>query len=227
MPLEEALSGHLDMKTLLIILGALILVAIAAMAVFVYVVQNVETPDYVSVERDGPFEIRDYPALVVAEVAREGSRREALSAGFRPLARYIFAKERGGEKIAMTAPVIQQRPQDRPEPIAMTAPVTQSLTADGEWAVQFIMPASYALDQLPTPGASDIRLREIPPQRRAAVRFSGSTKDAALAEQEAALREWLAGRGLTAEGSAVYAYYNDPFTPGFLRRNEVIIDIAD
>jgi hypothetical protein len=213
------------MKTLLLIVGVVAVLGIVAMAVFVFVVQNVETPDYVTVESDGAFEIRDYPALVVAETTRAGARREALGAGFGPLARYIFAKERAGEKIAMTAPVIQQRPEVQAERIAMTAPVIQSPTGEDAWSVRFIMPSGYSLDALPAPATSEVRLREIPAQRRAAVRFSGSTTDAALAEQEAALRAWMAARGLTASGPAVYAYYNDPFTPGFLRRNEVLIDV--
>jgi hypothetical protein len=214
------------MKTFLIIVGVLVVLAIVAMAVFVFVVQNVETPDYAVVQADGAFEVRDYPALVVAETTRPGARREALGTGFGPLARYIFAKERGGEKIAMTAPVTQQRPAGREETIAMTAPVTQSPTEDGEWSVRFIMPSGYSLETLPEPGTSEVRLMEIPARRRAAVRFSGSTDDAALAAQEAALRAWMAARGLMPEGPATYAYYNDPFTPGFLRRNEVMIDIA-
>ncbi|MFB1489404.1 MULTISPECIES: heme-binding protein [unclassified Thiocapsa] len=213
------------MKTLLLIVGAVAVLGIVAMAVFVFVVQNVETPEYVAVESDGAFEIRDYPPLVVAETTRSGARREALGAGFGPLARYIFAKEREGEKIAMTAPVIQQRPDAPAERIAMTAPVIQSPTGENAWSVRFIMPSGYSLDALPAPATSEVRLREIPAQRRATVRFSGSTTDAALAEQEAALRAWIAARGLTAAGPAVYAYYNDPFTPGFLRRNEVLIDV--
>ncbi|RKT47527.1 SOUL family heme-binding protein [Thiocapsa rosea] len=213
------------MKILLLIVGAVAVLGIVAMAVFVFVVQNVETPEYVAVESDGAFEIRDYPALVVAETTRTGARREALGAGFGPLARYIFAKERGGEKIAMTAPVIQQRPDAPAERIAMTAPVIQSQTGEDAWSVRFIMPSGYSLEALPAPGNSEVRLREIPAQRRAAVRFSGSTTDDALAEQGAALRAWMTARGLAATGPAVFAYYNDPFTPGFLRRNEVLIDI--
>ncbi|WP_296809935.1 heme-binding protein [Thiocapsa sp.] len=213
------------MKTFLLIVGVVALLGIVAMAVFVFVVQNVETPEYIAVESDGAFEIRDYPALVVAETTRSGARREALGAGFGPLARYIFAKERAGEKIAMTAPVIQQRPEAPAERIAMTAPVIQSPTGEDAWSVRFIMPSGYNLEALPAPATSEVRLREIPAQRRAAVRFSGSTTDAALAEQETALRAWMASRGLTPAGPAVYAYYNDPFTPGFLRRNEVLVDV--
>ena len=197
------------MKIALIVLGVLLLLAVAAMAVFVFVVQNVEQPAYESITHDGAFEVRDYPRLVVAEVRRGGPRREALSAGFGPLARYIFAKERASERISMTAPV------------------TQSRDPAGDWAVRFIMPASYDLDKLPAPAGTDVRLSEVAPRRVAAIRFSGSATDELMACKEAELRAWLAARGLTPATAPVYAYYNDPFTPGFLRRNEVLVDLTE
>jgi hypothetical protein len=230
------------MKLALILIAALVIVGIAGMLVFVYVIQNVEQPDYTVVTSDGDFEVRDYPPLVVAEITRTGTRQEGLSAGFGPLARYIFAKERGGEAkdetISMTAPVQQQ-----PAPamgsdakIAMTAPVTQTVTqtalrqetqsGDGNdrWTVQFIMPSRYQLADLPAP-AGDVHLREIPARRIAAVRFAGRTTDAAIAEQQQRLRTWMTEQGLTPAGDPVYAYYNDPFTPGPLRRNEIMIPL--
>lgn len=210
------------MKIALIVLGGLTVLAAAGMAVFVYVVQNVETPRYATVLQDGAVEVRDYPPLIVAEVRRQGGRQESLSQGFGPLARYIFAKERAGERIAMTAPVIQQRP----ETIAMTAPVTQSRMEGGDWAVRFIMPSRYDLKDLPAPASKDVRLSEIPARRVAAIRFSGRTTDAVLAEKESELRAWMAARGMKPAALPVFAYYNDPFTPGPLRRNEVLIDLA-
>jgi DNA gyrase inhibitor GyrI len=209
------------MKILPIGLGVLIVLGVAALAVFVFVVQNVEQPVYRVVDQEGDLEVRDYPSLVVAEVRREGSRREALGAGFGPLARYIFGKERAGEQISMTAPVTQQRA----EAIAMTAPVTQARGRGGDWAVRFIMPARYRLDQLPAP-AGDVRLVEVPARRVAAIRFSGRATDDQIAAKESELRAWLAQRRLTAASTPVYAYYNDPLTPGFLRRNEVLIDLT-
>ena len=214
-------SDDVAMKILLIGFASLTLLAIAAMAIFVFVIQNVETPKYQVALGDGPFEIRQYPSMVVAEVARQGDRKSALSAGFSPLASYIFAKERDGDRIAMTAPVTQQ-PRER---IAMTAPVTQTQAASDTWSVRFIMPSAYALEALPRPANPDVRLQELPPQRIAAVRFSGRTTDAAVAEQERAQRAWMDERGLEPAAAPVYAYYNDPFTPGFLRRNEVLIQV--
>lgn len=211
------------MKIALIVLGVLLVLAVAAMAVFVFVVQNVEQPAYALITHDGAFEVRDYPRLVVAQVRRGGPRREALSAGFGPLAGYIFAKERSGGRISMTAPVTQQPTQS----IAMTVPVTQSRDPAGDWAVRFIMPARYELDQLPAPAGKDVQLSEVAPRRVAAIRFSGSATDELMAGKEAELRAWLAARGLTPAAAPVYAYYNDPFTPGFLRRNEVLIDLTE
>ncbi|TVQ88564.1 MAG: heme-binding protein [Chromatiaceae bacterium] len=213
------------MKILLLVVVPAVL-AVVGTWYFVFVVQNVETPAYQVVEQDGAFEIRDYPPLVVAEVARGGSRRQGLRQGFGPLARYIFAKERGGGTIAMTAPVEQQaRTESGAAPIAMTAPVLQTAAADEQWAVRFIMPARYRLEDLPAPAGDEVQLREFPPRRIAAVRFSGRTGDAQLATQEQALRQWLAARDLRPSGAPVYAYYNDPFTPGPLRRNEVLLEL--
>lgn len=170
--------------------------------------RNVEIAHYEVIEADGPIEIRDYPALTVAEVTRSGNRDQAVRAGFGPLARYIFAKEREGEKIAMTAPVTQK-------------------SAGGTWTIQFIMPSGYSLENLPKPVGADVQLREIPPARRAVIRFSGWWSDELFNAKDAALREWLKGKGLEVSGTPLFAYYNDPFTPGFLRRNEILYDLRE
>jgi hypothetical protein len=178
------------------------------LVVFWYVqTRNVEIARYDVLEAQGSMEIRAYPALFVAEVVRDGSRDEAVRSGFGPLARYIFARERSGEKIAMTAPVIQK--------------------AEGNsWTIQFVMPSGYDLERLPKPSGADVRLRELAPARRAAIRFSGWWSDDLFKEKDAALLAWLAGKGLTPVGPPTFAYYNDPFTPGFLRRNEILYDLA-
>ena len=212
------------MKTLMIVLTVLLVLAIGALLVFVYVVQNVEHPAYESVLLDRDFEVRDYPPLVVAEVRRSGDREQGLRDGFGPLARYIFARERGGEPIAMTAPV-QQQAIAADEKIAMTAPVTQSPDGENNWVVRFIMPSALNLEALPTPGNDAVQLRQLPARRVVAVRFSGRTDDALVAEQEQRLRDWMAARALSPLGPPTYAYYNDPFTPGFLRRNEIQLPV--
>ncbi len=203
------------LKSLLIIAVALVVLGVVGVLVFVYVVQNVEQPEYTLVRRDGDFELRDYPPLTMAEVRRDGGRREALSAGFGPLARYIFAKERPGEKIAMTAPVVQQ--PARQEAAAADA---------AQWTVGFIMPKDAVSAGLPDPANADVRLTALPPRRVAAVRFSGRTTDTRTAEQRNRLEDWMTQQGLHIGSEPIYAYYNDPFTPGPLRRNEVLFDVA-
>lgn len=181
---------------------------IAAAATYYALERASEQPPYTSVEKDGAFEIRDYPELVVAETRAIGAREPALTAGFSRLADYIFAKRRGdnggsgGEKISMTAPVL-------------------STLQDGSWRTQFVMPSKFTLETLPAP-ADNVALAKRPARRVAALRFSGSPDDAALAEREAELRRWLAARGMNG-GAVEYAFYNSPFIPGPLRRNEVLI----
>ena len=194
-------------KLIWIIVGGIALILVAGCAALV-ARGNVEEPPYSSATLDGDFELRDYPELAVAEVTTTGDRRDAVGAGFRPLAGYIFAKEREGDKIAMTAPVTQTR-QD-----------------GGDWVVRFIMPSEYTLDTLPRPAGSSVRLETLPARRMASVKFSGVATDESIAEQETRLAEWMTARGLTPAGTPTYAYYNDPFTPGFMRRNEVLVPVA-
>lgn len=171
--------------------------------------RQTEEPDFAVIRADADFELRDYPALVVAEVSNSGSRERASGASFRRLAAYIFAQDRpaGGERIAMTAPVLQEE------------------TAPGEWRMRFVMPSKYTLETLP-PAPADITLAETPARRMAAVRFSGNGSGRDLALMEARLRDWLATQGLMPAGEAEYAFYDAPMVPGPLRRNEVFIPVA-
>ena len=193
---------------------------VLGLGAWIYAVSNVERWTYTVLEKDGAIEVRDYPALVVAEVTRRGDRNSAVRAGFGPLAGYIFAKNRGGESISMTAPVTQ----------ALVPPVSQDTSgqangADETWIVRFIMPAKYTLDTLPKAAGDDVRLLSVAAGRFAAIQFSGVASDALIATNEATLRAWLADRKMTINGEPTYAYYNDPFTPGPLRRNEVLFAV--
>lgn len=190
-----------------IILALALVAAVIGLAGFWYVqTRNVEIARYAVIEADGPIEIRDYPALTVAEVTRSGTRDQAVRAGFGPLARYIFASDRGGGKIAMTAPVTQSE-------------------AGNAWTIRFIMPSGYTLASLPKPAASDVKLVEVPPARRVAIRFSGWWSDTLFTGKNAQLLAWMKTRAITPVGAPTFAYYNDPFTPGFLRRNEILYEI--
>ena len=198
--------------------GALIGGGLVAAAAAVLIKEKLaEKPEYAVVETDGRFEVRDYPAVLVAETIARGPRRVALNTGFERLAAYIFAKSRSGEKIAMTAPVLSER-----------APASTATTtlADGGglqgWRVRFVMPAKYTTATLPAP-PEGVQISKVAARRVAAVRFSGLANDAALQAQEHALRQWLEQRGTTAVGHAEHAFYDAPFVPPPLRRNEIIL----
>ena len=122
----------------------------------------------------------------------------------------------------MTAPVSQEQPGEK---IAMTAPVSQQ-RAQGQWAVSFMMPAEYTLETLPAPLDPRITLRQVPARRVAAVRYSGFWSEEKYRLHREKLEQWLAASGLAASGEPVWARYNAPFTLWFLRRNEVLIPVA-
>ncbi|WP_211228984.1 SOUL family heme-binding protein [Thalassobaculum salexigens] len=195
-------------KATIAAVAAICVLAVSLAGGWYWVTHSVEQPAYTVVEADGDIELRDYPAMVVAEAVTAGDRQEGVRQGFRALAGYIFAKDRDGERIAMTAPVIQQPTEGN---------------GGSAWRVRFVMPSQYALDALPRPAGGEVALDRWPPMRLAAIRFSGRADDADFAEHEARLRDWLAGQGLEPEGSPLLAYYDDPWTPGVLRRNEVLL----
>ena len=178
---------------------------------------SVEEPNATTVLRDGDFQLRDYPALTVAEVRVTGSQWGAANRGFRLLAAYIFGANARQQKIAMTAPVIQQRlPVDeRP-----------SVSQDGDaWIVRFIMPEGFAPATLPPPEDEAIRLLALPPARTALVAFSGWALPYAVRGETARLEQWMQQRSLQPAGPPALAQYDPPWTIWFLRRNEIITPV--
>lgn len=201
---------------------------LAALAVLIVLaitgttVMAIEEPKFTLSSRDGAFEIRDYQGAVAAEVTVTGDQKTAASKGFRLLAGYIFGGNTGQRKIAMTAPVAQQPSSEK---IAMTAPVTQ-IQKDGAWVVRFTMPSSYTLDTLPKPNNPQVHLRRLPPARFAVLRFSGLARPDTVAARTAELKAFVQARHLKAVGPASLAQYNPPWTPWFMRRNEVMVELA-
>ena len=181
-----------------------------------------EQPEYRVLRAEGAFELREYPAMIVAEVKVRGAREEAITQGFRLLAGYIFGGNDAQQNLPMTAPVTQQPG----ETIAMTAPVTQQADADGAWRVRFIMPAGSTLQTLPTPRDARVVLMPIRVQRYAAMRFSGIPTSARLKKAELALQHFVQRTHLQAMDAPTYAFYNPPWTLPFMRRNEILIPIA-
>lgn len=183
----------------------------------------VETPPYKRVLRDGDFELRDYPALVVAEVTVDGDQKEAANKGFRLLAGYIFGANKKRQSIAMTAPVAQQEVSEK---IAMTAPVAQTQNTAVTWVVRFTMPSTWSLQTLPVPDDSRVKLRNTEPARLAVLRFSGLARPNDVETKSSELLALVKSHDLHAIGPVSLAQYNPPWTLWFMRRNEVMVAVG-
>ena len=181
----------------------------------------IEEATYKVVEKDDGFEIRDYAPHILAETVVEGDLEQAGNKAFNRLFRYISGDNRSRDKVAMTAPVSQEPIGEK---IKMTAPVGQQRVQE-KWAVSFVMPALYTLETLPKPEDPKITLRQVPARRMAAVRYSGFWSEKNYLRYKLELESWIHGRGLTIVGEPIWARYNSPFTPWFLRRNEILIPV--
>jgi effector-binding domain-containing protein len=181
----------------------------------------IEEATYKVVKKDDKFEIRDYAPHTLAETVVEGDLEEAGNKAFNRLFRYISGDNRSRGKVAMMAPVSQE---SMGEKIKMTAPVGQQRVQE-KWAVSFMMPASYTLETLPEPVDPQVTLRQVPARRMAAVRYSGFWSEKNYLRYRMELESWIHERGLTIVGEPVWARYNPPFTPWFLRRNEILIPV--
>lgn len=181
-----------------------------------------EEAKYTIVEQSGTIELRDYESQIVVETIVDSSLEDAGNLAFRRLFRYISGNNVLSNSIAMTAPVSQEA---RGTSIAMTAPVGQQKAGTG-WAVSFMMPAGYTLETIPTPTDPQLTIRAIPARRVAAIRYSGFWTEARYFAHKNRLETWIQSKGLTPIGEPVWARYNPPFTPWFLRRNEVLIQVA-
>ena len=185
-------------------------------------VMATEEPRFKLVENEGGFELRQYSSYVVAETRVEADFEDAGGIAFQRLFRYISGNNVAQREIAMTAPVTQSRS----EKISMTAPVSQ--VADGTaYLVAFTLPSAYTLSTAPKPLDPTVGIREVPAQLVACWRYSGRWTAANYREHEALLRDRVAARGLVIRGAPVLARYNPPFTPWFMRRNEVLIPVAN
>ncbi|WP_167104287.1 heme-binding protein [Mycobacterium sp. DL592] len=183
-----------------------------------------EEPDY-TVEReiDG-VQIRRYGPRIAAETTVESANEEASrSEGFRRLARYIFGANSGKDKIAMTAPVAQQQS----EKIAMTAPVASQRDSTGDWVIQFFMPSKYTMDTLPTPKDERVRLVEVPGETVAVLRYNGPYGSKGVAAHAEKLLDTLSRNKIEAISEPQAWFYDPPWTVPFLRRNEVLVKLAD
>lgn len=185
----------------------------------------IEEPAFTVTQQEAPFEVRAYDSYCVAETTvKTADFKEAGNIGFRRLFRFIQGENQSQRKLPMTAPVGLEPPAA--EKIPMTAPVGQSLSPEG-YLVWFVMPQGSTLDTLPKPTDPEVRLRFIPSRRVATLRYSGLWSESRYEAKKTELLNWVKKQQLTPIGSPVLSRYNSPFTPWFLRRNEVQIEVNE
>ncbi len=177
----------------------------------------IEEPDYEVIRTFDTVELRQYAPYVVAEVVLDTSAEDAGSQAFPILAGYIFGKNKGEKKFAMTAPVTQTA---APVRMDMTAPVTQAAVAGG-MRVQFVLPKGVTLATAPEPIDPRVQLRVVPAGTWAVIRYSGSWSQANYRVHLDELKAALQAAGVVTQGEPVLARYNGPLTPWFMRRNEI------
>ena len=192
----------------------LLLLALAAMPLFSHAI---EEPDYELIRTIDQVELRRYAPYVMAEVVLDTSAEDAGNQAFPILAGYIFGKNKGEKKFAMTAPVTQTA---TPVRMDMTAPVTQAAVAGG-MRVQFVLPKGVTLATAPEPIDPRVQLRQEPGGTWAVIRYSGTWSQSNYLEHLAKLKATLEAACLATQGEPVLARYNPPFTPWFMRRNEI------
>jgi len=164
-----------------------------------------ESAPFKVVRTDGKFELRDYLALTVVETPMDRSGNGA-DRGFNRLFRFITGRNEAGAKIAMTTPVF------------MSGSGSNSTMA-------FVMPATMKAAQAPKPSDGSLMVRELEPGRFAVLRFNGGRKAENESEALIRLKAWINTQGLKAMSTPVYGYFDPPWTPAFLRRNEVMLRI--
>ncbi len=197
-----------------------------------------ETLVYDVKQKEGDFEIRKYVDYILAQVDIDASFDEAVREGFMILANYIFGGNRKHSKIAMTAPVVEEKMSEKiemvapvtaetvntSEKIAMTTPVTEEREGDFQ-RISFVMPSKYTMDTLPEPHDKRIHFKEFKNQKNAVLRFKGRVKEKLATEKTEELKKWLFKNQIEPKSHFMVAQYNNPAVPGFLRRNEIIVEI--
>jgi hypothetical protein len=163
-----------------------------------------ESAPYPVVRRDGKFELRDYPVLTVVETSMGDAGSNGADGSFNRLFRFITGNNEANQKIAMTTPVF------------MSGNETNRTMA-------FVMPSGDKTAPVPKPTDARVTVRRIAAGRFAVLRFSGGRNAEKEVEVERRLKAWMEVERLPAKPPPVFGYFDPPWTPAFLRRNEVML----
>lgn len=178
------------------------------------------------VVRQGPgFELRRYPAHLVAEVEVDGSFEGAGNAAFRHLVAYIRGQNRASRSLPMTAPVLQRRDDTDDTPATVETVTTE--TSPGRYVVSFVMPQGSTRESLPDPADARVAIRAVPEELAAVARYSGRWTSTSYERQTGRLLRAVGDAALESTGPPRFARFDPPWTPWFRRRNEVVVPVRE
>ena len=202
----------------------LFLAMIFVTACSVFGVNTTEQPSYTSYQKELEFEIRRYDDFISAYTEVESDNFDkSNNIAFRRLAKYIFGNNSAKANISMTSPVLVE--QSKGQKIAMTSPVLVEKKGKKR-VMSFILPKKYDLNSLPKPLDNNIKIKSRAGALMAAIRFSGLFSEDKFQDNSVKLQEWIKDNGYKKIGQPIYAGYNPPWTIPFLRRSEVLIEVA-
>ena len=207
------LMSHLQRSFFALAVSSLLMVANA---------NAVEEAEYTVVVKEGDFELRQYAPHILAETIVAGEFEDAGGEAFGRLFKYISGDNKSQQKVAMTSPVGQVSSGEK---IDMTSPVGQEKAGE-DWAVSFMMPASFTLETLPEPVDPNVFIRAVPARHIAAVRYSGGWNEEKYLKNKARLEGWVKKMSFKMDGDVIWARYDPPFMPWFFRRNEVLMPVV-
>jgi len=196
----------------LIIAAVLVPTVMVALALL-----SIDEPDFKVVDKTDGYELRRYQSIVVAETKVRGGFEEASVPAFKRLVDYIQGDNFGGRKMPMMAPVHQQ---SLTETTARGAGDQQA-----DWLFQFVMPKEYQLSMVPKPRDDEVVVHQVPARTLAVRRYRGNWSEQRYRDNEGALVAAVEAAGLEPIGAPIFARYNAPFVPGFMRRNEVLLEV--
>lgn len=162
-----------------------------------------ESAPYTVVRSDGSFELRDYPEMTVVETTMASTGNNADNS-FMRLFGFISGRNEAKQKISMTTPVFMSG-------------------SDPGRTMAFVMPAKMKTAEVPKPADGSVTVRSLAPGRFAVLRFSGGRNEKLETEMLGRLKTWITAQKLGVLSPPVYGYFDPPWTPSFLRRNEVML----
>ena len=156
----------------------------------------------------GEFEVRRYPDHVLAQVTDRGDFASVGYRAFGPLFQFISGNNSASQSIAMTAPVLQEE------------------VAANTHVVSFVMPKEMSPEAIPAPRDARVETKPVAGFDAVVASFSGSWNPNRLHAKGEELKRRAKQSGLETTGNVLFARFNSPWMPWFLKRNEAMIALA-